>query len=38
MEIKYLPNNPIPKDASFCELWDWLEPFREPERAFENGT
>jgi len=34
MEIKYLPD----KDASFCELWDWLEPFREPERAFENDT
>lgn len=38
MEIKYLPNNPIPKDASFRELWDWLEPFKEPERTFEIGT
>jgi hypothetical protein len=35
MERKYLPNNPIPKDASFRELWDWLDPFREPERTFE---
>jgi hypothetical protein len=31
MECKFLPDNPIPKDANFPELWRWLEPFREPE-------
>ena len=37
MEAKFLSDNPIPKDASFGELWGWLEAFREPERAFETA-
>jgi hypothetical protein len=35
MEAKFLPDNRIPKDASFPELWDWPEPFIEPEQLFE---
>lgn len=37
LEVKFLPNNPIPKDASFPELWRWLEPYKEPEQRYEDA-
>lgn len=35
LECMFLPDNPIPKDADFPELWDFFEPFKEPEARFE---
>ncbi len=35
LECMFLPNNPIPKDVDFPALWNFFEPFREPERLFE---
>lgn len=35
LECKFLPDNPVPKNATFPELWGWLQPFKEPERLFE---
>jgi hypothetical protein len=34
LECKFLPDHPIPKDADVPELWDFFEPFKEPERLF----
>ncbi len=34
LEAMFLPNNHLPKDASFPELWAFFEPFREPELRF----
>ena len=31
--VKFLPDNPIPKDADFPDLWDWLARFAAPERS-----
>jgi hypothetical protein len=34
-ECKFLPDNPIPREADFPELWDWFERFCEPEAEAE---
>jgi hypothetical protein len=34
-ERMYLPNNPIPKDVDFPELWAWFARFTEAERSAE---
>jgi hypothetical protein len=31
MDNKFIPNNPIPKNKKFLELWDWYSQFIEPE-------
>jgi hypothetical protein len=33
MEAQWITANPIPRDASFEELYRWLQPFREAEQA-----
>jgi hypothetical protein len=38
LEVMFLPDNPLPKDADFPESWAFFEPFREPERQFELET
>lgn len=35
LESMFLPDNPLPKDADFRELWAFFEAFQEPERRFE---
>lgn len=29
---KFIDNNPIPKDLSFLELWEWLKPLQDVEK------
>jgi len=35
LEAKFLPDNPIPENVDFPELWSFFRPFIEPERGSE---
>jgi hypothetical protein len=37
-ECKFLPDNPLPRNADFPTLWKWFEQFKEPEQRAEERS
>lgn len=37
-EIQFLDDNPIPRDMSFEQIWEWLEPLKKAESMKQGGA